>query len=521
MVAAEPQQSSDPKPPGPPAERPLPQLSNIAELASIQAGRRPDELALVEPGVRAVTWAELEARVAAASAGLAGVGLVAGQRVGLDGPNSIAWVIGYLGALRAGLVVVPTDPDEPAEERDELLASTGARVVLRAPAPAEDDSRQTSSVGDRIPVLPLSEDGLADLASSSAPVVTPPDAEALAVLATTLGTSADRKTVMLSHRALLAHQEQVSRYGIVGSDSVLLGVLPFFHTYGLNAVLGTCLATGARLVIPDRSSWDLLTVIEAEKIDTLPITPGLLYRLVHDDSAVERLAGVSTVVVGGAPLPWRLAQRFTERTGIRVERGYGLTEASPGVTSTAGGPILGPFHVGRPLPGVEVRIGTGLDPSEPAEISIRGANLFSGYWPDGAGAPGADGWFATGDIGYLTDGELFLIDRTREVISVSGFTVYPSEVEQLIRLLPEIDAVAVVGRSAAAGGGLVAFVAGPEVSPALVSDFIQTRLPVFKRPKEVRVVDDLPRGVTGAVRRAQLRRELEEEASSGSENTSG
>ena len=157
-------------------------------------------------------------------------------------------------------------------------------------------------------------------------------------------------------------------------------------------------------------------------------------------------------MVGGAPLPWRLGRQFTERTGLRVERGYGLTEASPGVTTTVGGEILGPFHVGRPLPGVDVRVGDGLDPSEPGEIAVRGANLFSGYWPDGTGGPDEDGWFATGDIGFQTDGELFLVDRTREIVSVSGFTVYPSEIEQSIRQLAEVEAVAVVGRSTAEVG---------------------------------------------------------------------
>ena len=229
-------------------------------------------------------------------------------------------------------------------------------------------------------------------------------------------------------------------------------------------------------------------------------------------------------MVGGAPLPWRLGRQFTERTGLRVERGYGLTEASPGVTTTVGGEILGPFHVGRPLPGVEVRVGDGLDPSEPGEIAVRGANLFSGYWPDGTGGPDEDGWFSTGDIGFQTDGELFLVDRTREVVSVSGFTVYPSEIEQSIRQLAEVEAVAVVGRRPASAGaapggegsgdGLVAFVAGPDVTADLVSDFCRTRLPVFKRPTEVRVVDDLPRGVTGVVKRAELRRQLEREVPS-------
>ena len=511
MVAAQPEQTSDPGPvEGGPSESPGEALSNLSALVTRQAHRRPDGLALVEPGARAVTWAELEQRVATLAAGLGATGLVAGQRIGLDGRNSIDWVVGYLGALRAGLVVVPTDPAESTEQRDALLADTGARAVL---------TTRTPGTADRIPSLPLTAEGLAGLASEEAPVTSPPDAEALAVLATTQGTSGDPKIVMLSHRALLAHLDQAGGYGILDEDSAVLGLLPFFHAYGLNSVLGSSLAAGARTVIPDPDTWDLLTVIEAERVDHLPITPGLLYRLTEADDVAARLSGVRTVFVGGAPVPWRLAQRFTELTGLRVERGYGLTEASPGVTSTVGGEILGPFHVGRPLPGVEVRVGDGLDPSEPGEIVIRGANLFSGYWPDGSGAPGAegdgaDGWFATGDLGYQADGELFLVDRTREVITVSGFTVYPSEVEQLIRQLGEVAAVAVVARSAAAGGGLVAFVAGPSVTEELVADFVQTRLPAFKRPKEIRLVDDLPRGVTGVVRRSLLRRQLEQEASS-------
>jgi long-chain acyl-CoA synthetase len=484
-------------------------VSNLSLLAALQAAERPDRLAVVEPGIRAITWAELERRVDAVAAGLVDTGLLAGQRIGLDGTNSIAWVVAYLGALRAGLVVVPTDPDESTAERDSLLARCGARAVLTTRGGAADE---------RIPSLQLSEERLAALESTATAVATPPDVESLAVIATTLGTSADPKTVMLSHRALLAHLQQVSGYGIVDADSVVLGVLPFFHAYGLNAVLGSCLAAGARLVLPDPRTWDLLTVIEAEQVDNLPITPGLLYRLVHEEGAADRLRGVRTVMVGGAPLPWRLARRFTERTGLRVERGYGLTEASPGVTTTVGGEILGPSHVGRPLPGVDARVGDGLDPSEPGEIAVRGANLFSGYWPDGTGGPDDDGWFATGDIGFQTDGELFLVDRTREIVSVSGFTVYPSEIEQSIRQLAEVEAVAVVGRSTAGGGragdGLVAFVAGPGVTAELVSDFCRTRLPVFKRPTEVRVVDDLPRGVTGGVKRAELRRQLEREVPS-------
>lgn len=489
-------------------------VSNLSELVTVQAERQPDRVALVEPGVEARTWAQLEAVVGQIGVGLAARGLVAGQRIGLDGPNSIAWVVAYLAALRAGLVVVPTDPEDPIPDRDDLLSACGVRALFTSRTPAADE--QVSS-------WDLSDDGLASLRAEHVPVATPRDPESLAVLACTLGTSGDRKIVMLSHRALLANLEQLSGEESVSADSVIAGVLPFCHVYGLNAVLGSSLATGAQLVIPDPSTWDLAAIIESEQVDQLPITPGLLYRLTHDEISIERLGGVRRVIVAGAALPIQLSNRFTELTGVEVERAYGLTEAAPAVSSTVGTKVLGPFHVGHPLPGIEVRIDAKVstdpgDTSEPGEIVIRGANLFSGYWPDGHGGPDADGWFATGDLGYLSDGELFLVDRSREVLTIRGFRVYPSEVEQLIRQLPGVEAAVVVSRPAAAGetgsalGGLVAFVTGASITHDQVTEFIQTRLPVFKRPQEVRIVDRLPRGMTGVVQRAQLRRQLARES---------
>ena len=168
-------------------------------------------------------------------------------------------------------------------------------------------------------------------------------------------------------------------------------------------------------------------VVAAEQVTNLPLAPALLYRILHDERCRRSRRTVSTVIVRAAPLPADLRAEFTARTGLRVEQGYGLTEAAPGVSATFGGADLDEHgHVGRPLPGVEVRIGDGTDEAEPGEIAIRGDNLFSGYWPDGAGGPAEDGWFATGDIGYLRDGELFLVDRARELIIVNGFNVYPA-----------------------------------------------------------------------------------------------
>jgi long-chain acyl-CoA synthetase len=285
-------------------------------------------------------------------------------------------------------------------------------------------------------------------------------------------------------------------------------MLPLFHVFGLNAVLGASVMAGSTCVVTEATE-DLLQVVVDERVTNLPVAPALLHRMLQEPDLAARLAGVRTVLSGAAPLPAALQQTFSERSGLRLEQGYGLTEAAPGVTVTLGGRLAGPGYVGRPLPGVEVRIGAGGDESEPAEIWIRGDNLFSGYWPDGEGGPDADGWFATGDIGYLAEGELFLVDRARELIVVHGFNVYPAEVENVLREVAGVDAAAVIGRADdRAGEEVVAFVSGSGFTRDDIDRHCVERLARFKRPTEVHVVRELPRGATGKIKKGELRRQL-------------
>jgi long-chain acyl-CoA synthetase len=310
---------------------------------------------------------------------------------------------------------------------------------------------------------------------------------------------------MLTHRALLSHLEHFDTLGVVDEQTVVLGMLPLFHVFGLNAVLGAAVMGGATTVLTDGVD-ELLQVVRDEQVNNLPVAPSLLYRLLAADDLGAVTARVRAVISGAAPLSTQVATRFTERTGLRVEQGYGLTEAAPGVTATFGSETTGTGHVGRPLPGVEVRIGDGRDESEPAEIWIRGDNLFSGYWPDGHDGPGPDGWFATGDIGYLADGELVLVDRARELIGVNGFNVYPAEVESVIREVPGVEAVAVVGRpDERSGEQVVAFVAGTGLAVDPILQHCAERLARFKRPAEVRLLDTLPQGATGKIKKGALR----------------
>ena len=476
--------------------------TNLADLVTRQAETQPEGVAVVQPLPvrRTTTWVELDRRIDAVAAGLAAHGLVAGHRIAICGPNSIEFIVAYFAALRAGYVAVPINPESTATELQAMIGDCGGRVLFTAEPRAIEGVHQIALIADGLDEL--SKAGVLSVSS-------PRDPEALAVLLYTAGTSGEPKAAMLSHRALLSHLHSIASFKIIDSDSVVLAMLPLFHVFGLNAVLGSWAMSGARLVIMDGLDG-FADVLTTEHVTNVPLAPPVLARIVDDERALASLRSVTTVVSGAAPLPIELREQFTARTGLRVEQGYGLTEAAPGVSATLGGELLGHGHVGRPLPGVEVRIGDGTEPTEPGEVWIRGDNLFSGYWPDGDGGPSELGWFPTGDIGYLLDGELFLVDRARELIIVNGFNVYPAEVEEAIAELPGVQSVAVLGRPyGRTGEQVVAFVTGAGLSVEAINDHCADRLAKFKRPSLIKLLDDLPRGVTGKIQKGVLRHTLD------------
>jgi long-chain acyl-CoA synthetase len=234
------------------------------------------------------------------------------------------------------------------------------------------------------------------------------------------------------------------------------------------------------------------------------------------------------VLSGASTLDPELATSFFESSGLHVEQGYGLTETAPVIATTLGsgrepGEAPKPGSVGRPLPGIEVRIvdssGNDAAPGDPAELWVRGDNVFSGYWPDGVDGPHEDGWYPTGDIGLFdADGDLTLVDRLRELVIVSGFNVYPFEVEEVIAEVDGVVEAAVVGTpDEETGEAVLAFiVAGDSVAsddlrtvedelPAKVMAHCAERLARFKQPSRVVVVTGLPHSATGKVAKGRLR----------------
>jgi long-chain acyl-CoA synthetase len=323
---------------------------------------------------------------------------------------------------------------------------------------------------------------------------------------------------MLTHRALLANIEQTAavRPALVGAGDVVLGVLPLFHVYGLNAVLGNVLRHGATLVLVDHfDPRGTLEVVARHGVTVVPVAPAVFPHWLALAELEPSLASVRLVASGSAPLTRSVIEEFTLRTGVPVHQGYGLTEAAPVVTSTLAStePVAG--SLGAALPGVGLRLvddhGQAPDRGDPGEIEVRGRNLFSGYWPDGAGGPGPDGWWATGDVGFLDEGgDLSLVDRVAEVVVVAGFSVYPHEVEAAIGEVPGVEAVAVIGvPDASSGHAVVAYVRAPGLDPGVVADAVRAHcdaaLAGFKRPARVEVVDTLPTTLAGRVRKGALR----------------
>lgn len=510
-----------------------PNVLNLADLVRRAAADRGDHVALVEDraGRRALTWREVDEAATALARGLSGLGLRAGHRVALVMANRIDLPIAYVAALRGGMIAVPMNPRSTPAELARMLADCSASVVLcdetsvaAVREAAEDLDVHVVVDGPRARRGETAFDQVLSGAPAPEPAA-PRDPEAPAVILYTSGTSGRPRGAVLSHRALLANIEQTAAVepSIVEPDDVLLGLLPLFHVYGLNAVLGQAMRQQATVVLVDGfDPGGLLRTIAAEGVTNVALAPPVVAAWAGRDDLREHLAGVKHVLSGASVLDPELAAHFAASAGLHVEQGYGLTEAAPVITTTLASPRPpdqppGPHSVGRALPGIELRFvdatGREADAADPAEIWIRGDNLFSGYWPDGADGPRPDGWYPTGDIGYRdAAGDVVLVDRLRELVIVSGFNVYPAEVEAVATDVEGVQEVAVVGRAdPATGEAVVAFVVpeddqdDPAALEERVREACRQRLARFKQPADVVVVEGLPHSATGKVAKGRLR----------------
>ena len=473
-----------------------------------------ERAALVSRG-KATSWGELRDQVARMRGGLSELGVEPGDRVALLAANNWYFVSSYLAVLGVGAVAVPLNPASPAPEVERELEAVGAGMAIVGP------TSRNAIAGvdiDRVPTLNGVVTASELLDGDPAPIVERGDDD-LAVLLFTSGTAGAPKAARLTHGNLRSNIEQV--IGFTGGEptpEVALAVLPLFHVFGLNALLGVAMTAGWTTVLMER--FDAHAAVEAITTHGVTVVSGVptmwsaLATLPGVDP--EAFAGVRLAISGAAGLDPIVQRLVEERLGVSLSQGYGLTEASPVVTSTLGRDAP-PGSIGVPLPGVEVRLvdaeGHDVLVGDPGELGVRGPNVFGGYWGDEAATAAAltpEGWLKTGDVAVVDDdGFLVLVDRVKDVVIVSGFNVFPAEVEEVLAQHPAVAEAAVVGvPHPHTGEAIKAFVVpvdGATIEEDALVAFVGQRLARYKAPSTIAFVDDLPYTVAGKLVRRSLR----------------
>jgi long-chain acyl-CoA synthetase len=503
--------------------------AHVADLVANAAGRTPDHVAIVDvTSAITLTWGEFDTAVSAEAIRLRAAGVSPGDRVLVRLGNSAAFCVAVLGGLRAGAVVVPFGPVAVLRELEDVLEDCGPAIVVAAEG---DEAAQQCSTERGTVVLPPPD--LAGRVDGPLPG-RGGGGEEIALLIYTSGTTGRARGVCLSHRAVLANRAQAAALRpapVLPVDRLLLS-LPLFHVFGLAAGLLQACWAGATVVLTERFvPAHVAEVLVQERVSELAGVPSMFRALLElpADELRAATASLRLCTSGGAPLPPQWLDEFQAVTGLPIHEGYGLTEGGPVLTTNVGGPLK-PGSVGHPLPGVELRlvdiegrpIDAVADPdpedidedvSDPSEdtglVAVRGPNLFSGYWPDRAGGPDADGWFRTADVGFLdADGDLHLVDRSSDLVIVNGFNVYPHEVEQVLAELPGVEEAAVVGipdeRTGEAVKAVLVRRQGAELTQEEVLAHCGERLARFKVPAVVEFTEALPRTPTGEVARRKL-----------------
>ena len=476
-----------------------------------------------------VSYGELRARCGAMRRFLVSEGVSAGDRIAIVAGATPGFAVAYLATVGLGAVAVPLNPHSPPAELERELAAVGARLVLVALSGDSELAADLDGLGDsrRVVTIEAAEQAGA-LGAGAVPAVVSLAPETEAVLLFTSGTAGAPKAAVLSHDNLLANIEQVEcRIGLAATrDDVGILAVPPFHILGLNAVLGVQLYAGASLLLLEHfDPGAMLEAIASAGVSLLAGVPQLFAELAaFPDATGDELSTVRLACSGAAPLSQETARAFEERYHVPLYEGYGLTEASPTVTFPDLSVARKPGSVGIPLPGVEVRIvdddGEEVEPGDPGEILVRGPNVFAGYLDDEKATRRAldrAGWLHTGDVGVMDeDGALSIVDRKKDLVIVSGFNVYPSEVEEVLTSHPLVAEAGVVGLADEARGEVVHAYVVPVASswppgspePAGLADELiehcETRLARYKCPVEVRLVRVLPRGADGSLRRRSI-----------------
>lgn len=452
---------------------------------------------------------------------LARAGVAAGDRVAVMLPNVPEFAALYYGALRAGAIVVPMNPLLKAREIAYYLGDSGARVLFAASAVADEAIAGAGEGGAS--VVAVEPGGFLAVLGGEEPLgrVAERDEEDTAVILYTSGTTGRPKGAELTHANLTLNADLTVRTLLtLTPDDVVFGGLPLFHTFGQTCALNTTIMAGATIaLLPRFTAQAALEAIASRHVTVFAGVPTMYSALlgVPDRNRYDT-SSLRVCISGGAALPVEVLHRFEDEFGCIILEGYGLSETSPVAAFNHPDRVRKPGAIGTAVEGVQLRV-AGLDgedvpQGEVGEIAVRGHNIMKGYWkrPDATAEAIRDGWFFTGDMGRIDeDGCFSIVDRKKDLIIRGGFNVYPREVEEVLYEHPAVAEAAVVGIPHAELGeevaAVVALTAPGAATAEELRDFVKAQVAPYKYPREVRIVDQLPKGPTGKILKRELRAE--------------
>lgn len=513
-------------------------------------------LAADQPAIRyfdgVLNLTDLDEASDALGAALLARGYTRGDRLALYVQNNPSFVIGLIAAWKTGGIPVAVNPMNKARELTHVLTDSGATVLLCldtlqpvvrdvidsgavpqlhtviTASAADFQTRNDHRVLDpsQEPPVPgaVRLDDLLTEYRGHRPACVPPKPDDAAVLTYTSGTTGMPKAAINTHRAMSFNSYTYRHWMGLTSADTILAIAPLFHITGLVGHIGAALAAPCPLVLTHR--FEPAVVLDAMREHrpsfTVAAITALAALLAHTDNPARDFASLRAIYSGGAPVSPTLAEDFAQRTGRRMHNIYGLTETtSPSHATPLGatGPVdprTGALSVGVPVFNTVARVldddGNEVGTGQLGEIAITGPQVIPGYWnrPDETAHTIIDGELRTGDIGYMDEGGWFyIVDRKKDMINASGYKVWPREVEDVLYTHPAIGEAAVIGVPDPYRGETVkAFVTlkhGTTCTPSELIDFCRHNMAAYKYPRQIEIIDQLPKTNTGKILRRNLR----------------
>ncbi|MCW2679867.1 MAG: long-chain-fatty-acid--CoA ligase [Frankiales bacterium] len=502
---------------------------NIATMLRESANKDPDK-PLCHINDLTFTYAQVDEISGRVASALLATGLQRGDKVALQLPNLPQFLFTYFGLMKAGLVMVPLNPLLRAPEVKYHLEDSEAKVLITFEMFAEEAFKGASELegvttyvvnmpgNDQRPEGTKHFDEL--YFADDTRDILPTDGDETAVLLYTSGTTGKPKGAELTHLNLYMNCTVAGQLFEFQETDIGVAVLPLFHVFGLSSVLNTSVRYGGTIVLIPRFELEpVVEAIEKHRCTIFSGVPTMYFGLLNMDLTGKDLSSLRVGVSGGAAIPGEVIKAFEDKfPGCVVLEGYGLSESTSTTTFNVNAEQRKVLSIGKPIWGVEVRVvGEDEQPLEPGEenvgeIVIRGHNIMKGYYnkPEATAEAFKGGWFHTGDLAYMDkDGYFFIVDRKKDLVIRGGYNVYPREIEEVLFEHPAVAEAAVIGKKdEKLGEEVLAFVAlkpGASAEPEEIIAFAKERLAAYKYPREVRIVDELPKGATGKILKKELR----------------